>query len=915
MRSFLEEVVQEVNTELDSLENVIFILPSKRAGVFLRNAIAKNCRKTIFSPEILSIELFVENISGLKTATQSQQLFTLYKAHSEVFSESKDDFHTFSKWANTLLQDFNEIDRHLVDSSELFSNLADIQEISHWSPEFKRTEMMDNYLKFWNNLRPLYLQFANNLLTQKIGHQGLIYRKAVENLDEYALLNTTKTHIFIGFNALNKSESEIIQKLISQKGNQLYWDIDKYFLEDPVHDAAYFLRSHLKNWPYYSNNDPKGISNHYLSQKNINIVGLPKNISQAKQVGNILANQQLQDSDNLKRTAVILGDEGLLNPILNSIPETVKGVNITMGYPLAKSSLADLFGQLLDLHINKDSQGWYHRPILNLLSHAAVQTLFSDSGTNHAQQIIADINATNQSHIKIEQLIKICPGQEENLYLLFARLGPSPSRFLSTSLQIIERIRVKLDPGEEQFRLEHLYRFHQLLNQILQLVQKHSFIENLKSLKSLYQQLLAHETLDFTGEPLEGLQVMGMLESRNLDFETIILTSVNEGILPSGKTNNSFIPYDLKLRFGLPTYKEKDAVYTYHFYRLLQRAKNVYLLYNTEPDVLEGSEKSRLLMQLLTDSNRNADIVHTSPTSDIPPTDKVLQSIAKEEHLMELIKGHAETGFSPSSLSNYIRNPVEFYKKNLLKIDEVLEVEETVAANTFGTIIHNTLEELYSPFIGKILTEEKLIALRPAVERIVKAEFEKTYGGNTARGKNLIALNVIIKYIENFISVEIAEVRNHQIKILGLEEKLSINIDIPELNFPIVLKGKLDRVDEKDGETRIIDFKTGKVERAQVEIFRWEDVIEDYNRNKAFQLLCYAKMYSEKYNSDRIQAGIVAIKKMNSGLFQFALKDSQNSRTKDSVITQEALKAFTAQLKKLILEICNPQIPFIEKKV
>ncbi len=913
MQSFLEEVVQEVCKDHDKLEQLIFILPSKRSGTFLRNAIAKTVKKTLFAPEIISIEGFIEKVSGLSTASHTQQVFELYKVYLEVAPDEKPVFHTFSKWANTLLQDFNEIDRHLVDAKKIFSNLADIQEISHWSPESKKTKMMVDYLDFWNLLEPLYSAFNQRLLDQNMGHQGLIYRQAFTNLSTYQSNAADKEHVFVGFNALNKAEERIIQKMISDPKNQIFWDIDTYFLDDPVHDAGYFIRKYLKDWNYFQGRDINGISSYYEAPKNIQIVGLPKKVSQAKFVGNLL----LEQTDPNERTAVVLADETLLNPILNSIPEQVNGVNITMGYHLINTPLASLFEQLINLYINKETRGWYHKTILDLISHSSIQILLTEQETNYAQQISKTIVSENWSFAQSDQLIKICPDQTKNLELLFSDQIPSPRNFLDKCLQIINALREKIEALDNYLELEQLYRFYKLFNQLYELVGQYPFIDDLKSLQSLYHELLSHETLDFQGEPLVGLQIMGMLESRNLDFDTVILTSVNEGILPSGKSNNSFIPIDLKHTFGLPTYKEKDAVYTYHFYRLLQRAKNVCLLYNTEADVLEGGEKSRLIMQLQTDVNRIDDITETVISSDVLTAKNELECIVKDPHLTELIIAHAAKGFSPSSLSNYIRNPIEFYKRYLLRIEDFLEVEETIASNTFGTIIHDVLEEIYAPLIGQVLNEKQLQLIKPKIQGLVENQFKKTYpGGDMGSGKNLIAYNVIVKYIEKFIDTEIEMTQNHTIKILSLEEEFRINIEIPELDFPVVLKGKLDRIDEKDGLLRIIDYKTGKVESKNVEIVDWTEIVTDYDYSKAFQLLCYAFMFTEKNPVQKIESGIISFKNLSAGLLKFATKDKRGSRaTKDFEINQETLANFQKQLKNLILEICDPSQPFLEKEV
>tara|TARA_R100000935_G_scaffold58729_2_gene97380 strand:- start:2424 stop:5120 length:2697 start_codon:yes stop_codon:yes gene_type:complete len=898
------------------LDDLILILPSKRAGTILRTTLANTADKTIFSPRIYSIEGFVEQISNLQTASNMEQLFTLYKAYSSMEYGEKDNFYTFSKWGQTLLQDFNEIDRYLVDTKDIFSYLANIQEINHWALQKDKSEIITNYIKFWNNLEPLYKTFNDLLKAQKLGHQGLIYRTACEQLKDYISNNKNNTHIFIGFNALNTAESYIIQEILAKTKADIFWDGDTYFVEDPIHDAGYFIRQHLNTWPWLKGKALKGVENNYLSQKNIKIIGAPKNVSQAKYVGNLLLQLKKEDTNILKNTAIVLGDETMLNPLLNSVPSELDTVNITMGYPLKSTPLASLFSQYLSIHIKKDSQGWYFQQVLDFLSHPYVQILCTENQQNRATRISEAIRTKNWAFITSNNLRSLGEGNEDLLSLLFFGEEVPGNVFLNKCHQIIQILRERFAMSKDSLGLEYLYKFYSLFNQLQDMVEQYSFVNDLKSLESLYLEIVRNETLDFQGEPLEGLQIMGMLESRVLDFETVILTSVNEGILPSGKSNNSFIPFDLKKYYKLPTYKEKDAVYTYHFYRLLQRAKNIYLLYNTEPDVLEGGEKSRLLTQLLTDENKLADITEIIAAPEITPSIKVLQTIAKDEGLMEMIRAHAEKGFSPTSLSNYIRNPIDFYKRNLLGIDDIMEVEETVANNTFGTIVHDTLEDLYKPYLNTYLEVSMLEAMKKNIRPLVIGHFAKSFAdGDISRGKNLIAYNVVVRYVENFIKLELAEVEKHQIRILGVEEKLRMDINVPGLNFPVVLKGKLDRIDEKDGVIRIIDYKTGNVTSSQVEIVDWEDVITDYNYSKAFQLLCYAIMYNNSKPIGNIEAGIISFKNLSSGLLKFAVKEKKGSRNKDNSITQDTIAQFMESIKSLIFEIGNPEIPFTEKEV
>tara|TARA_R110002012_G_scaffold90609_1_gene221438 strand:+ start:271 stop:3021 length:2751 start_codon:yes stop_codon:yes gene_type:complete len=916
LKSFLQQVVDDIFQTYDSLDDLILILPSKRAGTILRTTLANTADKTIFSPRIYSIEGFVEHISNLHTASNMEQLFTLYKAYSSMEYGEKDNFYTFSKWGQTLLQDFNEIDRYLVDTKDIFSYLANIQEINHWALQKDKSEIITNYIKFWNNLEPLYKTFNDLLKAQKLGHQGLIYRTACEQLKDYISNNKNNTHIFIGFNALNTAESYIIQEILAKTKADIFWDGDTYFVEDPIHDAGYFIRQHLNTWPWLKGKALKGVESNYLSQKNIKIIGAPKNVSQAKYVGNLLLQLKKEDTNILKNTAIVLGDETMLNPLLNSVPSELDTVNITMGYPLKSTPLASLFSQYLSIHIKKDSQGWYFQQVLDFLSHPYVQILCTENQQNRATRISEAIRTKNWAFITSDNLRSLGEGNEDLLSLLFFGEEVPGNVFLNKCHQIIQILRERFAMSKDSLGLEYLYKFYSLFNQLQDMVEQYSFVNDLKSLESLYLEIVRNETLDFQGEPLEGLQIMGMLESRVLDFETVILTSVNEGILPSGKSNNSFIPFDLKKYYKLPTYKEKDAVYTYHFYRLLQRAKNIYLLYNTEPDVLEGGEKSRLLTQLLTDENKLADITEIIAAPEITPSIKVLQTIAKDEGLMEMIRAHAEKGFSPTSLSNYIRNPIDFYKRNLLGIDDIMEVEETVANNTFGTIVHDTLEDIYKPYLNTYLEVSMLEAMKKNIRPLVIGHFAKSFAdGDISRGKNLIAYNVVVRYVENFIKLELAEVEKHQIRILGVEEKLRMDINVPGLNFPVVLKGKLDRIDEKDGVIRIIDYKTGNVTSSQVEIVDWEDVITDYNYSKAFQLLCYAIMYNNSKPIGNIEAGIISFKNLSSGLLKFAVKEKKGSRNKDNSITQDTIAQFMESIKSLICEIGNPEIPFTEKEV
>lgn len=907
MQSFLEEVFLSLQQKEGSLENFVFVLPSKRAGTFLKDIMAKNAKITQFLPKIYSVESFVEEISGLSQATHTQQIFNLYEAYTTCCKGEKDSFYAFSKWGNTLLQDFNEIDRFLIDPNRIFSHLKNIQEINHWSLEKESNEIIDNYLSFWNSLKEIYNCFNLRLKELDIGHQGMIYKLACNNLESY-LSTIDQNYVFIGFNALNASEENIIQDFLKSGRASIYWDIDPYFLNDVVHDASHFIRKYSNKWPHFKEKPLFLHESRYFSKKIIEIIGVPKNVSQAKYVGNLLGQLNISTKE-INGTALVLGDETLLNPILNSIPEEVKGINITMGFQLNKTPLESFFSSFFELFLKQNQNGWYYQHIISLLNHPYLY-LESGNKTNTAlSDIIGEIKKGNWIYVDSNKIRKVAQNNKISEILFFEQ-EPNPLLFIEKCIALIQEIKSGLNAKENALELEHLYRFYQIFQQLEDIIAKYPVIEDLQSLFGLYKEILANETLDFRGEPLKGLQIMGMLESRNLDFETVILTSVNEGILPSGKSNNSFIPFDLKKQYNLPTYKEKDAVYTYHFYRLLQRAKNIYILYNTEPDVLEGGEKSRLIRQLLADENISGNITEKIAYPEIKSPQGNTITIDKNEHLLGMIEQVARKGFSPSSLSNYIRNPISFYKQSLLKINELNEVEETVAANTFGTIVHETLDELYRPFISTVLSPEKLRPLISLIPRVTTKHFNLNYANTSLKeGKNLIVFNVIVKYIENFIFSEIELSKKHNIKIIGLEAPLKIELNYPELSFPIVLKGKLDRIDEFDGVLRIIDYKTGKVEAKDLKITEWNQITETYDKSKAFQLLCYAYMYNQSNKAaNSIEAGIFSFKNLKAGILKF--KNDNETR-----ITSETLLRFEEKLKALIIEICNSNIQFVEKEV
>ena len=410
---------------------------------------------------------------------------------------------------------------------------------------------------------------------------------------------------------------------------------------------------------------------------------------------------------------------------------------------------------------------------------------------------------------------------------------------------------------------------------------------------------------------------MGMLESRVLDFDTVIIASVNEGILPSGKSQNSFIPFDVKLEHQLPTYKEKDAVYTYHFYRLIQRAKNIHIIYNTEPDVLNGGEKSRFITQMDIEGIHHLKEVIVSPK--VPRITNEFKRVEKTDAIIAKLKNVAEKGFSPSSLTTYIRNPIDFYYQKVLGIKEKDEVEETVAANTLGTVVHETLKDLYLPRLNVLLTVDDIKAMKAHIDPVIKTHFKAVYKeGDIRRGKNLIIYEIAKRYVENFLNKETEALKQgHKIKVLDVETDVETSIQPEGFDFPIILKGQVDRIDEFDGTLRVIDYKTGRASQNNLNVADWGAITTDYDAySKSFQVLMYSFILNREQKLPLpAEAGVISFKNLNAGFLKFGKKESPRSRTRDTDVTDNTLDAFYTELVKLLREIFDSNIDFVEKEV
>ena len=905
MQTFLSKVVSQVLSEKPKpLQKVIFVVPSQRACVFLKEELVKQINEATFLPKIISIEQYIQELSEIRQVDSIQLLFEFYSVYLQNTSkESQDSFETFSQWATIVLHDFNEVDRHLINAKDLFTYLRDINRLENWSPT---TELTKNYFLFFEKLDIYYKEFYSYLKSKNIGYQGLIYREAESNVHHYIENNQDKQVVLCGFNALNKAEENIFQELLQSGLASIYWDADKSYFESST-ETGMFLRKYKKEWNYFNNTTFNWIEDYLKTEpKNIQFIGAPKNVSQLKYVGELLQKQKTHNN-----TALVLADESMLSLSLNSLPDTVEKINITMGYPLKDIPLSTFFKNIFELYLSQDKFNiqeknlFYYKDVLNFLNHSYLKKLLQSSTFS----IGDDIGKSNRIFLSEEHISNLFKGDYNEIYkqfqFIFLEENSSVEKVLSNCQQLCLSLKEVVNGLEK----EYVYRFFTVFQQLQTLNNKYGHITNLKTLYQFYLQLVSNESLSFQGEPLQGLQLMGMLETRVIDFETVILTSVNEGVLPASKSDQSFIPFDVKQHFNLPTYQEKDAIFSYHFYRLMHRAKNIYFIYNTESDVFGTGEKSRFLTQLeiARDDIQQAIV---SPKINIQKSE--LKEIPKSDDLMIKLKELGKKGISPSALATYINNPIDFYYQKILKIRELEEVEETVAVNTMGTVIHDTLEELYQPYINKTLNQDSIKAMQLIADELVKKYFIKKYkNGDITKGKNKLVFEVSKKLVDRFLLKELDEVKSgKQIKIIALEQKLSASIKMDTVDDPIILHGIIDRVDQFDGVLRILDYKTGVVSSSQLRMTDFSKMSDDYKYTKALQVMLYAYIYSINNEiTQPVEAGIISMRNLMEGFLKmnFAL-----GRGKDFDVNQTRIDEFLVELKRLLSEIFNPTIPFKE---
>ena len=943
MSTFLQQVIEKITeTHGTELHKVCLVTPNRRASLFLAKHLSSLAKKPMWAPDNMSMEEFVGRITNITIQEPIELLLDFYSIYLKIEKEQPDPLEEFIKWGPLLLRDFNDIDSHVPEPEKIFANILDAKTLETWNPDGSPpSDFQNRYLQFINKTGIYQKEFLRYLNGKGVAYQGLAYRRAADTIQEGNIVLPWEYVYFTGFNALTEAEEIIIRTLEKRGIAKRFVDADTFYLHNPDHEAGIFLRKYYKSSPQ---NQIDFVGNHFKnSPKKINIYGIAKIVNQAKLAGNLLAKLPQQAiTDN--QTAVVLINEELLLPLLNSIPENIDRFNVTMGYPLRKTNLYGLIDSFFQIHLTALRMGtsrqdkgsaFYYKDITRLLNHPLTALLIEGSNCNIAT-ITNKIFKTNRPFLAWQTVCKLSSDAEvlnSNLGFLFNPLSNSPATSLATLIELTNRINKELkgrmlikEPSKANYAVgqidfEAIEPLMKILRKLEVLIQNHPGITNIKEVFMLFQAMVRETKVPLSGEPLEGLQIMGMLETQNLDFKNLILVSANEDLLPAAKTNTSLIPFDIRAGFGIPVYRDKDAIYAYHFYRLLQRADNIHIIYNTQSNDLGSSEKSRFITQLQLEMPLwNPDITIHESIVTFPLTNYQFNheiSIHKNEEIIARLERINEKGFSPSTLIQFIKCPLLFYFRQIAGIAEGDTLEETIEVKTLGIVIHETLSQLYNQecTANMEITPEQIRKMEPYVDEAIKASFFNNYkDGDISTGKNLLLYNVATIYVNNFLKWE----RNYLKKLSTTTEKVyyihsekelkaSIEIGPGPISKKINFRGIADRIDKQGNAIRIIDYKTGVVDENQdLKILEWEEVIGNEKKGKGFQLLMYAFLYSNaNVNSDHLIPGIFSLRKISGGLLTLNLPGG------NKYVTKDFLAEFESQLRTLMGNIFDRATPFL----
>lgn len=912
IQSLALHIKEKYNLKKDEL-TVVF--PNKRAAFYLRSQFKEIYNEDIWLPQMLSIEEAMTQWSGIRLVDTVDMLFELISIDSERYQRG-DSISVFGSMASQMAKDFDEIDQYEVDAAHLFSYINDLKRLGTWNLDGGITQKEQQYLFFFESLKHYYDQLRDRLERQGKGYYGMITRH-LANLPENGLVAKVRNRmvLFAGFNALTPTERKIIDKLYKTGHAEVVWDFDRYYIEDEHNEAGLFARDYIRhNIPW----KPTVFSNSLLSdKKEIHLVGVNGNTVQAKALQSLL---QVEEAADL---AVILADEKLMIPVLNAIPdkEQYERVNVSMGYPLKQTALDRLVTGFFALHRKGrkiKEKGWYLWPIFRILDEEIIRTIFRKEEVDELEKYITYITKNSLFIYQEEDFEKRCQSKDLHEFMrLLLQEGTDrrPIDLMDTLRTLLVFIANKIQTSEQQdtmlFLLNQVSEAGKVVNRLKDIMERYpGYVVTYDEVEVLYRLVSAGTNIKLNGSTTTGLQLMGLLEARNLDFKTFYMIGVNEGILPAGKSYNSFIPYNIRKECGLPDDHEKQAVYAYHFYRQLQGTEKVYFIYNTNGND-SGGEPSRFLLQLKYElANRNPQITIVEEAfANItePSTPPRLLTLKKSDPVMALLMTKLQPeqdsqALAPTSLSAYLQCPFKFCLKHLMGIKDE-SAEEEVQNNLIGSVMHDTLQSLYTDHCNTILSPSLLAtAIKPSLNRKMEEVVRRFFGqGLPDVGYNYLNKLNIERLFENYFRYEASELENHEISILAVEQLLTTTLEINRI--PCKISGKADRIDCCDGIFRIIDYKTGNIEAREVKVSNKVENPRDIPE-KALQLLIYKYLYlknNPQIPPEHVTAALFGLKNRQ---VRFELKVDYTPLNEDFMGTMEQM------LSSILQSMMDRSIPF-----
>ena len=938
MDGFLKRTAADLLQRGIDLKNIQIILPNRRAGLFFTKYLGQLITQPTYMPKVITIEDFFYDIAGKRPADKLTLIYELYKVFKSL-SGSKESFDRFYFWGEMILRDFNDLDQFMVNPEKLFINLREQKILeSDWSflsttqieliqafwASFESRDRFhqEKFLKFWDVLFPLYNQFNSSLKTLGLAYGGGIYREVAESLEKEE--SSEIRHVFVGFNAFTGAEERLIKHYVENYGAEVFWDIDQYYLNALNQEAGMFFRDYRKDkilGPTFPDTTPKRIEE---NKRKVQTYAVPLKINQANMVGAILeAIPEIEQ--NWEETVVILPDEQLLFPVLNLLPDKVSKVNVTMGYPVKHTPVFTFLEAVVDLQrfirvVNEEVM-FYHKPVKELLS----TVYLYDAAPEFSKNLIEDFARTNTLYISTSTLEAGGP--------LFAKVFQqmTTENLMDNMLGLIQMLAGPLE--ENSMERTYLYQCFKQMNRLKAIVEKEIKEEvNITFLLRIFRQVFGEIKLPFKGEPLEGLQLMGVLESRNLDFKRVIICNMNEGSFPPSSSMNSMIPFNLQKAFGMPMQEQNDAIYAYTFYRLLHEAEDVHLLYTTAGNQGQVSEKSRYIHQLQIEMNREG-IQKEDSITHIPVNLKATRAITIEKnsaimsHLLRYTKptngDRKPVSFSPSALNVWLDCRLKFYLNYIAGIEIPEEVQEEVDPAIFGNLVHLSLENLYMGFIErkkrKVVSESDIEGLKdfvyPAVMNAIKQQyFLEDKGSQKLTGQLVIARDVLQKYLQGVL---IKDKESAPFEIISLEAgrkyKAFVPINTNEGMVNVALGGIIDRVDRIGNTIRLIDYKSGMDNKNFKSIESLFDR-DDSERNKAaMQTFFYGLLYEANFpdNKHLLKPALFNLREIFKEDFNPYLQETIGYRKKEEVTNYSVYRDdYVGELKKTLEEIFDKDQAF-----